>query len=109
MNLEKHDFTVGEEVFVPFWIMLDFLDASPPEPFIKCKILRIWTGNFQDANGPVARTACDLDLNKPDLIATGIPIAYLIKQDDLEEWVSKIADWFKNYQCSNTSTNPIGT
>ncbi len=89
-------FNVNDEVFVPFWVILELLDVSRTEPFIKCKILNISTCILNSNEGPVEVTKCDLEL-KLHLIATGLPIEYLIVADELPEWAAKIADWFLAY------------
>jgi len=97
------NFSVGETVYVPFWSLLDFLDATPPEPFVKCKILNLVTQRQNSPNGPVEYMAADLDLGKPDLFANGVPIEYLIKAGQLQAWADKIADWFRGYPATQVS------
>lgn len=90
-------FTPGQLAYVPFWVLLEFLDATPPDPFVCGTILSI---NLRRVNSPTGQQqfmACDFEI-KPDLVAPGIPIDYLIAQEDLNAWAEKIADWFKNYR-----------
>ena len=48
-------------------------------------------------SGPQEFLACTLELGKPDLVATGVPVAHLIVRADLQDWANRIADWFRDY------------
>jgi len=98
MNSTISKITIGDEFFVPFWVLLQFLDTTPPDPFIRVKILKtsIHTGIGQD--GPIEFQCCDISCNgKIQLTADGIPAEYLIALDDIDTWKVKIADWFKDF------------
>ena len=84
-------------VFIPFWIVMDFYDSSPPEPFIKAKIKSLYTKTMQSPNGVVQTQVCDLNMGKDHLVAYSIPTDYLIAPESLVEWADKISAWFKNY------------
>lgn len=83
-----------DKVYIPFWIIQEHLDSAPPDPFILCKVLKIYNTRVVDGSQYV--TICDLEIKK-DLIAESIPIAYLIHQKDIEEWARKISDWFLEF------------
>jgi len=98
MNLtNEHHFEINEEVFVPFWVVLQFIDVAPPTPFIKCRILTIDKSTLQSPSGPVIYDACTLELGKQGLIADGIPLTYIIPQHKLEHWANIISAWFAEY------------
>ncbi len=88
---------VGDTVFIPFWIVLEFLDAAPPDPFVKCQVINIGPRRANSPNGTIEYVACDLELGKKDLIANAIPADYLIEPSNLKEWAERIANWFKSY------------
>ena len=93
MNDSKQEFADGDEVWVPFWVLLEFLDNSPPDPFVKCKIVDIQQSKM--FGGEVV-TTCDLEIKK-DLIANTIPLSYLIDAENLNHWATKIGQWFINF------------
>lgn len=107
-SASRHDFKPNDEVYIPFWVVLQFLDVTPPDPFIKCRILTLGTSTFQSPAGEIEYAACDLELGKPGLIADGIPIEYLIQPDHLKHWAHEIAEWFRKYPdtCNNISHQP---
>lgn len=92
------NFKVGDECYVPFWILLDFVDATPPDPFIKCMIISLYEGTAHSPSGDITATFCDLNLGKDDLIASAMPVDYLIAQQDLKQWAENISKWFADYQ-----------
>lgn len=89
--------TLNAVVYVPFWIVLDYLDIAPPHPFIKCTVININKKIMQSPNGNIELQVCDLELGKPDLIATSVPLSYIIVEDELKDWATKIANWFMDY------------
>lgn len=90
--------SVGNEYYIPFWVILEYLDTAPPDPFIKVKVLSINTMSAISNSASIQVECCDLICNnKQQLIAYNIPSEYLINQDDLDEWAQKISDWFLNY------------
>jgi len=92
--MDKQKFVDGDEVWVPFWVLLEFLDNSPPDPFVKCKIVNIKQSTM--FNDEVV-TTCDLEIKK-DLIANTIPLSYLIDTENLNHWATKIGQWFINFR-----------
>lgn len=89
--------------YVPFWIVLEYLDVAPPDPFIECSIISKKDKSFNGPNGSIVRNLCDIHLGKDGLIAYGVPYEYLINQTDLNQWAYKIADWFIAYANSRMS------
>ena len=90
--------TIGSKYFVPFWVLPEFLDASPPDPFVEVEVLAVDHRFAQSPEGPVQIAVCDLMCDgKRQLVANAIPAEYLIPPDELREWANKIADWFMNY------------
>ena len=104
----RREFKVGDEAFLPFWIVLEFLDATPPAPFIRCRVLGIGTRELIGLGGKYSFEACDLNLGKPDLIAPGVPATYLIHRDDLREWANRIGNWFIDYQATEGEAQSNG-
>jgi hypothetical protein len=88
---------VGSEVYIPVWIVLDFLDTSPPDPFIKCKIVTIGERVLNSPTGTVVGQICDVELGKDGLIANAVPVEYLILPHELQNWATNIAKWFSDY------------
>ena len=95
------DISIGDEFYVPFWIVLPFLDVAPPDPFIKMIIIEKKWNIAVSSEGPVETLCCDLKCSKQHIIANDIPASYLIKLSDIGEWANKIADWFRNFPISN--------
>lgn len=89
--------SIGDEFYVPFWIVLPFLDTAPPDPFIKMAIIEKKWNRAVSPDGPIDVLCCDLKGQKQHIIANDIPVSYLIKLSDIEEWTNKIADWFRNF------------
>ena len=97
-TISTKDLVVGSKFYVPFWILLEFLDTAPPNPFIEVEILSVDIKYATDPNGPVEVYCCDLICDrKRQLIAHSIPADYLIAPDDLREWANKIANWFRDF------------
>ena len=86
----------GDLAYVPFWVVQEFLDNTLPNPFIVGKVLSLGLRHANSPNGTIQFLACDFEI-KPDLIAPGLPVDYLIAPESLEEWANRISDWFKNY------------
>lgn len=84
----------GSVAYIPFWVVLEYLDVSPPDPFVRCTILAI----HEKCSGPDAKIIqyCDLQI-KTDLVAYSIPLSYLIAADQLRQWADKIGQWFIDY------------
>lgn len=90
---------IGAKFYVPFWVLLEFLDATPPNPFIEVEILSVDTKYGTSPDGPVEVPCCDLMCDgKRQLVANNIPAEYLIAPDNLREWADKIAEWFRDYE-----------
>lgn len=84
---------IGDNVYIPFWVILEYLGVTPPDPFIKCKVLKIYESKTVDTGEPVS--VCDLQTENATIDT--IPISYLIKPEDLQAWAEKIANWFKEF------------
>lgn len=92
------DLVIGAKFYVPFWVLLEFLDASPPNPFISVEVLSIEPKTASGPEGPVEVLCCDLKCDgKKQLIAHNIPAEYLIAPANLREWATKIANWFSEF------------
>ncbi len=85
--------TTSPDAYVPFWIVQDFLDCAPPEPFVAVRVLAEGERHLIGPGGKTLMKVCDIEL-KPGLVATGIPLEYLIAPAELGDWARKIADWF---------------
>lgn len=96
----------GDSVYVPFWCVLDVLDVTPPDPFLKATVLTVTARRLHSPDGPVDGAVCDLEL-KPGLIATAVPIAYVIQPDQLGLWATRISDWFLSYPGKQTSSHSV--
>ena len=91
------EISIGDEFYVPFWIILPFLDAAPPDPFIKTTVVAKKLNTAVSPDGPIEILCCDLRCSKQHIIANDIPASYLIKLSEIGEWTDKIADWFRNF------------
>lgn len=90
---------VGHTYYLPFWVLLDFINVSPPDPFIEVEILDVRYANAQGPKGFVRVIVCDVKCNnKEQLIAQNIPIDYLIRSREVQAWSNKIANWFLEFQ-----------
>lgn len=89
--------TVGQTVYVPFWSLLEFLDSTPPDPFVKCRVTALYERNLNSPAGQVVVSCCNLEI-KPGLTADGMPVEYLVPEAELPNWMQKIADWFLSYK-----------
>lgn len=99
---------IGGEYYLPFWILLEYLDAAPPDPFVQVKVLSMSIKNGSSPDKPVEVPCCNLMCNfKQQLIAHDIPAEFLIAPEDLKEWAGRIADWFRKFgeQSENLSSN----
>lgn len=93
---------VGDFYYVPFWTLLEYLDNSPNDPFIKTKILDIKTVNATTQDGVKQIMVCDLECystidKKTAFIVNNVPTEYLIDIDSLRSWANKISQWFLEY------------
>lgn len=89
---------VGTKHFVPFWVLLEYLDVTPPNPFIEVEVVSLDSKYGTSPEGPVEILCCDLMCDgKRQLVAHNIPAEYLIAPENLKEWANKIADWFRDY------------
>jgi hypothetical protein len=91
----KHE--VGQTVHIPFWLVLDLLDASPHQAFCKGTVAALRTEEHNGPSGPVQVEVADVNLGKPGLDVTGIQVDNLLRDDELEEWARNIAAWFLAY------------
>lgn len=91
---------VGDRAYVPFWVVLEFLDVTPPDPFVSGKIVGLGLRHLNSPSGPIQLTACDFEI-KPGLVAPGLPADYLIGPAELKDWAHKIATWFMSYQANH--------
>lgn len=91
--------TIGSTYYLPFWILLEFLDATPPDPFVSVRIVNMYQMSSMNDGQKTTIECCDLIINnKSDLTANNIPIQFLIHQEDLQSWAEKISNWFLNYK-----------
>lgn len=88
-----------DKVYLPFWIVLEFLDQTPPDAFIPCFV--------RDSVTHDGITFHELALYRPDsdLIAYNIPAEYVIQPEDLAHWGQKIAAWF--IESARTQTDAV--
>ena len=92
---------VGDTVFVPFWVVLEYYDVTPPDPFVKGLILNTYHKNTINEDAQATVEVCDLGLGKSNLIAYSVPVSYLIRRAELSHWINSISDWFKNYKITD--------
>lgn len=109
----RGDWTVGQDCYLPFWVLLDYV-KSPQQPFARCSVIRLYdvaglAGVPGAGDGlcfqPQTVLVADLMVG-PDLVANGIPSSYLIPTADLPAWARRIADWFLNYEVGDEQTPP---
>ena len=76
------------KVYLPFWIVLEYLDQAPPDAFIPCFILN------SEQRGETTYYEMALYREDSDLKVYNIPAQYVIKAEQLVEWGQKISEWF---------------
>ena len=76
------------KVYLPFWVVLEYLDQTPPEAFIPCFILK------NDTRDGITYHELALYKADSDLKAYNIPAQYVIEASQLVEWGQKISTWF---------------
>ena len=81
--------------YLPFWIIQQFLDINPPDPFVKCKVVRLTQDHISGEAGTELLDTCDIEL--PTGTAQGVPRSYLICKHELKEWAQKFAEWFLSF------------
>lgn len=91
--------TSPKQYYLPFWTLYDYIDNTPPQPFIAVYVIDEYVRSAQSPDGPVKYEAVSLAIYKPDseLIAQDIPITMLINPDHVIEWSKKISEWFTDH------------
>lgn len=94
------EFVVGSTYYMPFWILMNYLDSEPPDPFVKVKLLRLTntevaTPDAESVKFDYAETCTVEVLN--GIEADTIPRSYLLHKDELSMWAKKLADWFVGF------------
>jgi hypothetical protein len=97
------------EYYVPFWVLLEYLDNSPNDPFVRVSILATRMLNSTNQSGFEQVKCCDIEcLSGPDqrnsFVAYNIPFEYLIKPEELSKWSNNISKWFLEF-AEKYSTN----
>lgn len=90
-------YNVGDIVYVPFWVVIDALDTTPPHAFIKCRLLNLRQKVVTSPSGQTSIDVCDLELDKPGLVTSDLPLQYLITAAELPQWAERISKWFLDY------------
>ena len=98
------DYAIGENYFIPFWCLLNYLDTTPPDPFIKCKLLDLSTADIMVDDIMTKIDTCTIQIFTGDI--PNFPANHLIKPTDLREWADRIAEWFKAGDASNRMGTP---
>jgi len=93
---------VGDSFYIPFWVLLEYLDTTPSDPFISAKILNIKTLNATTSDGHKLVQCCDIEClshqgQKMSFTVCNVPVEYLIRPDSLRDWADKISKWFIGY------------
>jgi len=91
-------FTIGDTVWVPFWVLLDHI-PQPKDPFIKGTIKALAERTYRDdAKGELVTVVmCDLALSA-SIISITIPTTHLIYPADLQEWAERISNWIIGFR-----------
>jgi hypothetical protein len=90
----KHE--VGQEVHIPFWLVLDLLDSFQGHAFVRGKITSLYTIDAAGPAGPIVLEVADIDLGN-DLLAKTVHRENILQTSELEEWTKNIAAWFMAY------------
>lgn len=93
---------IGDKYYIPFWVLLEYLDNAPSDPFISATIINIKSLNATTPAGIQQVTCCDLEclshLDKVNQFTVyNIPLEYLIKPSALRDWAHRISQWFLEY------------
>lgn len=102
MTSEGPDIVQGDEYYLPFWVLLDYLGTARCDAFIKVKVIEtkvmnnIYDGQLKHVN------CCDIECVPSKHVPTSftahnIPSEYLIKPAELQQWAAKISCWFADY------------
>lgn len=88
----------SRKVFVPFWVVLEYLDSAQYPPFIECTVLKEYEAKseIQALQGEESIIKMSLLEIKEHLTAE-IPTTYTIEENELENWANKLADWIKDF------------
>jgi hypothetical protein len=93
----------GSICYVPFWTLLNYLDAAPPDPFVKCKLIRHSKTEVVGKDGKREYVdTCSIDVY-PNTASEGLnivhdmPMDFLIVKDQLSEWSNRLCTWFNGY------------
>lgn len=90
----------GESYYLPFWVVLVHLDVTPPDPFVKCKLIKLTQTEtvsvVDDKSKFTMVDTCSIELYIGNKIHD-MPIDHLIKKSELTEWASRFAQWFIDY------------
>lgn len=81
-------------VYIPFWEVQNYLDASTHDPFIKGKVLKQYFAKQVGSAGSVE--VCDFEI-KIGLVAYSVPVSKLIAFEELEHWANTLGKWISEY------------
>lgn len=100
--ISEQQMVVGDKYYIPFWILLEYLDHAPLDPFIQAEIINIKEMNSTKSDGMHKILCCDIDcLSQQDkqyrFKVDNLPCEYLIAPKDLSDWADKISKWFKKF------------
>lgn len=100
MSSEKPE--AGDRFYLPFWVLLEYLDNTPSDPFIVATVINTKVLNATSSEGVRQVNCCDLECishsdKKNSFTVCNVPVDYLIPPDLLKEWADKISRWFLDY------------
>ncbi len=89
------EFIINGIYYLPFWVIQQYMDTTPPDPFMACKLVRLTDTETLADSGVAFIPTCEIEV-KTGLIID-VPRNYLIRKDQLNEWAARFAQWFVDF------------
>lgn len=93
---------LGEIYYIPFWVLLEYLDNTPSDPFLQVRVINLKSLSSTTTDGVQAVACCDIEClsrldKKTSFNVSNVPVDYLIEATSLKTWASRISQWFLEY------------
>jgi hypothetical protein len=103
--MNEQDYVVGEHYYLPFWILLNYLDPKPPNPFVRVKLVAFTSspviGGTPENPTPESIRSCAVEVS-PSVLAEDVPLSHLLHKHELLEWGDRLAQWFTDFAKAET-------
>ena len=81
--------------YIPFWVVQAYLDTTPPEPFVQCKLLHLTKSEVISDGAAELIDTCELEL--PTGTVKDVPRSYVIEKSQLGKWARRFSKWFLDF------------